>query len=115
MKGSMILTAALALLASCSTTKLPASLHSESMENPWADVGAGDWTVGGSTGWAFYGAEVEAEGVPGTDLKGSLGPTPRPSLLVMEAPLRSTGSSPTTSLWDSSMSTATSRRIRSRP
>jgi len=73
MKDSMILTAALALLASCSTTKLPASLHSESMENPWADVGAGDWTVGGSTGWAFYGAEVEAEGVPGTDLQGESG------------------------------------------
>ena len=48
-----------ALLASCSTIK---SYHQEDLENPWSSIGKGSSSVGMSTGWAFYGAEAEAEG-----------------------------------------------------
>lgn len=56
---------ATALLASCTTLEsgiqhLPG--HQESLQDPWSAVKAGQTSAGFSTGWAFYGAEAEAEG-----------------------------------------------------
>ena len=51
---NMVLTSAL-FLSSCASD----------LTDPWAGIGKGSTTVGTSTGWAFYGAEIEAEGTGG--------------------------------------------------
>ena len=72
---NLTLPALLALLASCSTLEsgivhLP--MHQEDFQDPWTTVQAGDTSLGFSSGWAFYGAEVEAEGTGGV-LNGDVG------------------------------------------
>ena len=51
---NMVLISAL-FLSSCASN----------LTDPWAGIGKGSTTVGTSTGWAFYGAKVEAEGAGG--------------------------------------------------
>lgn len=72
---SALAAVAVALLASCSTLEsgiqhLP--MHQEDFQDPWTTVQAGDTSLGFSSGWAFYGAEVEAEGTGGV-LNGDVG------------------------------------------
>lgn len=62
-------------LASCATIR---EIHLDELEDPWAEVGAGDLSLGVGSGWAFYSAEVEAEGTGGA-LFGETG-TDRPTL-----------------------------------
>lgn len=55
-------TLGLLLMASCSTLEH----FSEPLSVPaWSDKAAGTKTVGASSGWAFYGAEIEAVGANG--------------------------------------------------
>ncbi len=59
----LLLTTSLLLTASCAS---PLKHFSEPLSQPaWSDKGKGTQTFGVSTGWAFYGAEAEAEGVSG--------------------------------------------------
>jgi opacity protein-like surface antigen len=53
----------LVLAASCAS---PLQHFSEPLSAPaWSDKGEGTRSVGFSSGWAYYGAEIEAEGVSG--------------------------------------------------